>query len=45
MREVGNDVSSGGERRCCVEVDRRSGFGLVGGSVLCTYCEGQRIVV
>ena len=45
MREVGNDVTSGGERRCCVEVDRGSGFGLVGGSVHCTYREGQRIVV
>ena len=32
MQEVGDDVSSGGEKWCCVELDRGSGFGLVGDS-------------
>jgi len=36
VREVGNDVTSGGERRCCVEVDRGCGCGLVCGTVRCT---------
>jgi len=32
VQEVRDIVSSGGEKRCCVEVDRGSGFGLVGDS-------------
>ena len=35
--EVGDDVSRGGERWCCVKVNRGRGIGLVGGSVYCTH--------
>ena len=35
--EVGDDVSRGGKRWCCVKVNRGCGIGLVGGSVCCTH--------
>ena len=31
------EVGDGGERWCCVKVNRGRGIGLVGGSVCCTH--------